>query len=160
MVRDQFRRIWWESFRLNAANREPKQRRMQWERLLKRLIFALLNFVTSIGPFRFCRNQFLLELIFKDFIQVQKEKIRRSICRLRRFHFEVVHDQWTSKNVLKGWYTYKAVVLLKNPIVFWLCRFRLRRRRCLSSLIFLITDNNLTWFRHLSYIHQRSRQRE
>ena len=165
MVRDQFRRIWWESFGRDAANRELRQRRWQWERLLKRWICALSNFVASIGPFRFCKwNQFPLELIFKDFIQVQKEKIRHSMFkfsikrRLRRIHFDVA--QWTSKNVLKGWRMCKAVVLLKNPIVFWRCRFPFRRRRCLSSLIFLITDNNFTWFRHLSYIHQRSRQRE
>ena len=163
MVRDQFRRIWWESFGRDAANRELKQRRWQWERLLKRWISALsnfLNFVASIGPFRFCKwNQFPLELIFKDFIQVQKEKIRHSMFkssikrRLIRFHFDVV--QWTSKNVLKGWRMCKAVVLLKKPIVFSRCCFRLRRRRCLliRSLISLITDNNFTWFRHLSYIH-------
>ena len=108
MVRDQFRRIWWESFRLDAANKELKQRRWQRERLLKRSwICALSKFVASIGPFRFCKwNQFALELNFKDFIQVQKEKIRHSMFnssikrRLRRFHFDVV--QWTSKNVLKG----------------------------------------------------------
>ena len=109
MVRDQFRRIWWESFGRDDANRELKQRRWQWERLLKRWICALsnfLNFVASIGPFRFCKlNQFPLELIFKDFIQVQKEKIRHSMFkssikrRLIRFHFDVV--QWTSKKCTK-----------------------------------------------------------
>ena len=161
MVRDQFRRIWWESFRLDAANRELKQRQWQRERLLKRSwICALSKFVASIGPFRFCKwNQFALELIFKDFIQVQKEKNRHSMFkssikrRLRRFHFDVV--QSTSKNVLKGWRMCKAVVLLKKPIVFSRCSFRRRRRSCLliRSLISLITDNNLTWFRHLSYIH-------
>ena len=160
-VRDQFRRIWWESFRLDAANRELKQRQWQRERLLKRSwICALSKFVASIGPFRFCKwNQFALELIFKDFIQVQKEKNRHSMFkssikrRLRRFHFDVV--QSTSKNVLKGWCMCKAVVLLKKPIVFSRCSFRRRRRSCLliRSLISLITDNNLTWFRHLSYIH-------
>ena len=155
MVRDQFRRIWWKSFGRDAANREPKQRRWQWERLLKRWICALSNFLASIGPFRFCKwNQFLLEFIFKDFIQVQKEKIRRSM-----FTSSIKHDKTSSKkislrsrpvnvkNVLKGWRMSKAVVLLKKPIVFWRCRcrFRLRRGRCLSSLIFLITDIIKNW---------------
>ena len=124
MVRDQFRRIWWESFRLDAANKELKQRRWQRQRLLKRSwICALSKFVASVGPFRFCKwNQFALELIFKDFIQVQKEKIRHSMFkssikrRLRRFHFDVVH--WTSKNVLKGSRMRKAIVLLKKTNFF------------------------------------------
>ena len=147
MVRDQFRRIWWESFRLNAANRELKQRRWQRERLLKRSwICALSKFVASIGPFRFCKwNQFALELIFKDFIQVQKEKIRHSMFkssikrRLRKFHFDVV--QWTSKNVLKGWRMCKAVVLLKKPIFFFTLSFSSSSSSLLINTLPNISDN-------------------
>ena len=147
MVRDQFRRIWWESFRLDAANRELKQRLWQRERLLKRSwICALSKFVASIGPFRFCKwNQFALELIFKDFIQVQKEKIRHSMFkssikrRLRRFHFDVV--QWTSKNVLKGWRMCKAVVLLKKPIVFFTLSFSSSSSSLLINTLPNISDN-------------------
>ena len=147
MVRDQFRRIWWESFRLDAANRELKQRRWQRERLLKRSwICALSKFVASIGPFRFCKwNQFALELIFKDFIQVQKEKIRHSMFkssikrRLRKFHFDVV--QWTSKNVLKGWRMCKAVVLLKKPIVFFTLSFSSSSSSLLINTLPNISDN-------------------
>ena len=147
MVRDQFRRIWWESFRLDAANRELKQRQWQRERLLKRSwICALSKFVASIGPFRFCKwNQFALELIFNDFIQVQKEKIRHSMFkssikrRLRKFHFDVV--QWTSKNVLKGWRICKAVVLLKKPIVFFTLSFSSSSSSLLINTLPNISDN-------------------